>query len=131
MAWRCARLALCAAALSLGGLAAASADECAAAGLFWEAVAKGGRQAAVDSPAVSFSLVATAASGRRMQLTWRRQGRQLLPLEVLELPAGPAGNGEAAAKYLAWQQQRQAKQAKQPQLQPQAPQQAPPRMPCF
>ena len=87
--------------------AAAVAEECAAAGLFWEALAKGGRQAAVDSPAVSFSLVATAASGRRLQLTFRRRGRQLLPLKVLELPAGPDGDAEAAAKYLAWQQQQQ------------------------
>jgi hypothetical protein len=87
--------------------AAAVAEECAATGLFWEALARGGRQAAVDSPAVSFSAIATAASGRRLQLTWRRRGRQLLPFEVSELPAGPDGDAQAAAKYLVWRQQQQ------------------------
>jgi hypothetical protein len=88
------------AALSVGE-AGSVLRECEAAAKFWEAVTPRARQAALAGPD-SFSAAATLASGRRLLLTWRRQGTDLLPAEITELPSvEPAAAAATAARWAA------------------------------
>lgn len=104
--------------------AGAVLQECDAAGMFWEALVYRGRRVAMASGARSFSAVATLASGRRLQLTWRRLENQLLPVEVAELPplTGPPRGWAQHAK----QQQQEEELPPPPPPPPPPPERVPP-----
>ena len=53
--------------------------------MFWEAVTARARRIALAEGGPSFSAVVCMASGRRVRLTWSRQGGKLLPVELAEL----------------------------------------------